>query len=98
MRNYKKPVFKDGERIHFIGVGGISMSALAKYCHLKGFKVSGSDRSGWETLKELSRLGIKTFSGHDGKNVGGAEVTVYTSAINGDNPELICAAKTTRKC
>lgn len=96
MRNNKKTVLKNGERIHFIGVGGISMSALAKFCRLKGYNVSGSDRSGRETLKELSRLGIKTFAGHDPENVVGATVTVYTSAINDDNPELVYATEHTR--
>ena len=86
----------EGEKIHFIGVGGISMSALAEFCRLCGYEVSGSDRCGSEKLKRLSDIGVKVFIGHSPENVEDADVSVYTSAISGDNPELVRAAKTSR--
>ena len=56
-------------RIHFIGIGGISMSALAKLCHNNGMIVSGSDRVSSEITDELKNIGIKIIIGHDKANV-----------------------------
>lgn len=79
-----KPIF-------FIGIGGISMSALAHILKNDGFSVYGSDFKESETTKELTESGIKVFIGHDGKNVKGAGLVVYTAAIKSDNPELLAA-------
>lgn len=77
--------------IHFIGIGGISMSALAIYIHNKGYKVQGSDKCYSKKLAELEKSGIKTFVGHSAKNISNATICVYTSAIDDDNPELVWA-------
>lgn len=83
-----KVFFSDFKRIHFIGIGGISMSGLAKFCLTKGFTVSGSDKTLSAEIKKLSALGAKTFKGHRSENVKKAELVVYSSAVSDDNPEL----------
>lgn len=74
--------------VHFIGVGGVSMSALAKYCLSSGFSVSGSDRTSNERLLELEKLGAKIFVGHSENNLDGVHVVVFSDAIDENNPEL----------
>ena len=79
--------------IHFIGIGGISMSALAIYLHKKGYIVQGSDLQANDETKKLNHLGISTFIGHNKNNIKNANFCVYNGAINEDNPELIYARK-----
>lgn len=67
------------------------MSALAKYCLSCGLSVSGSDRDYSSSVEKLTRLGAKIYRGHSPKNVDGADVVVYTSAVKADNPELVAA-------
>ena len=85
--------FLNIEKIHFVGVGGVSMSGLAKFCLMKGFSVSGSDRVSSAETKKLSALGGKIYIGHSAANVRGAELVVYSSAIDGDNPEIRYAVR-----
>ena len=85
--------FKKYRNIHFIGVGGISMSGLASYCLTEGFTVSGSDKTMSPMLKRLKALGAKIFTGHRAANARGAELVVYSSAISDVNPELLYARK-----
>ena len=80
-----------GGRVHFIGVGGVSMYSLARLAMRLGASVSGSDRVVSKRTKELSLRGAKIFIGHDGANINGASLVVYTHAISKDNPELIAA-------
>ena len=84
---------KQNTNIHFVGIGGISMSALAKYCLLNGFKVSGSDKNLSSITEELSSLGAKIYKGHSFSNVIFADVVVYTSAVDSFNPEIDYALK-----
>lgn len=75
--------------IHFIGIGGISMSALAELMMDEGVKVSGSDRSSSHMTKKLESLGATIYINHDSKNITqDVDLVVYTSAISKDNPEL----------
>lgn len=78
---------------HFIAIGGIGQSALAKILLLEGKKVSGSDISKSKYVKNLEKLGAKIFIGHCGDNIVGSPVVVISSAIKDDNPELIEAKK-----
>lgn len=80
--------FYKGKRIHFIGVGGISMSALAVWCKSLGMIVSGSDRTYSETVASLSSRGIYAYVGSDTTTVEKADIVVYTSAVNDDDEEL----------
>jgi UDP-N-acetylmuramate--alanine ligase len=75
--------------VHFIGVGGIGMSGLAEILRTLEFDVSGSDLREGENTRNLQRLGVRIDVGHRAENVHGADVVVYTSAVNPDNPELV---------
>lgn len=77
--------------VHFIGIGGISMSALAQILHNMNYKVTGSDIKESNITKKLSELGIKIYIGHNSENINNADIIVYTAAINNDNPEMIRA-------
>lgn len=77
--------------IHFIGLGGIGMSALARLLLAQGRAVSGSDQSESEIIRELARLGARTFIGHAAANVRDAGAVVVSTAISSANPELVQA-------
>lgn len=75
--------------IHFIGIGGISMSGIAKILLNNGIKVSGSDMQDSDSVKELRSLGATVYVGHDASNITNQDMVVYTSAVHDDNPEII---------
>ncbi len=77
--------------IHMIGIGGISMSALAEILKQDGFSVTGSDFKDSDTVRSLIAGGIPVTVGHSPENVGDPSAVVYTAAISQDNPELIHA-------
>jgi UDP-N-acetylmuramate--alanine ligase len=81
--------FLKNKKVHFIGIGGISMSALAEILLKNGYSVSGSDEKMSPLVEKLSKLGAEIFIGHNEKNVSGAGLIVYTAAISDDNPELV---------
>ncbi len=76
------------ERIHFIGIGGIGMSALARILLDRGSGVSGSDAQASPLTEELAREGAKITIGHRAEAVAGAGRVVISDAIHEDNPEL----------
>jgi UDP-N-acetylmuramate--alanine ligase len=75
-------------RAHFVGIGGIGMSGLAEILRTMEFEVSGSDLKGNDITKRLETLGVRVDVGHAAKNVDGADVVVYSSAIDPTNPEI----------
>ena len=75
--------------IHFIGIDGISMSALATIMQKRGWHVSGSDLKQSDLTRRLVRDGATFYLGHAKEHVLGAEVVVFTAAIRPDNPELV---------
>lgn len=76
-------------RIHFIGIGGVSMSGLAILCRDKGYEVFGSDFKETETTNHLKSLGINITIGHKEENINEKlDIVVYTAAISKENPEL----------
>ena len=77
--------------VHFIGIGGVSMSALAKYLFSLGFSVSGSDISKSRYTDELIKSGIKVYIGHSADNLKDVQVVIYNDAINDKNEELLYA-------
>nr|WP_315209009.1 UDP-N-acetylmuramate--L-alanine ligase [uncultured Albidiferax sp.] len=77
--------------LHFVGIGGSGMSAIAEVLHKLGYVVSGSDQSDSATLRRLGGLGITTFIGHTTENVAGADAIVTSTAVKADNPEVIAA-------
>ncbi len=81
--------------LHFIGIGGVSMSALAEMAKLSGYDVSGSDNGGGERLDKLERLGIRICREHCAEALPNNDIAttavIYTSAISAENPELSAA-------
>ncbi|MEI8347868.1 MAG: Mur ligase domain-containing protein [Pseudomonadota bacterium] len=83
---------KKDVKLHFIGIGGIGMSALAEILLSLGFQVSGSDLSRSPTTERLQSLGAQIFIGHQYQNISGdISAVVYTSAVNQENPEILAA-------
>jgi len=79
------------KHIHFVGIGGSGMSAIAEVLHNLGYTISGSDQVESVTLKRLASLGIATFVGHAAQNTAGADAVVTSTAVKADNPEVIAA-------
>ncbi|MDO5574682.1 MAG: UDP-N-acetylmuramate--L-alanine ligase [bacterium] len=81
--NFKQPV-----HIHFIGIGGISMSGLAEILLREGFQISGSDNKQSELTEHLEKEGAKIYYGQRASNIqDNLDLVVYTAAIHADNPE-----------
>ncbi|MBV8354127.1 MAG: UDP-N-acetylmuramate--L-alanine ligase [Candidatus Eremiobacteraeota bacterium] len=74
--------------IHFVGIGGIGMSALARLLLARGIEVSGSDVRRTALIERLEREGARVTIGHSPDNVEGAERLVVSSAIDSENPEV----------
>jgi len=78
--------------IHFIGIGGIGVSAIARMMLSEKKKVSGSDATLSEITKSLEKLGATIHEGHDSAHVSPkCDLVVYSPAVRGDNPELAAA-------
>ena len=73
--------------IHFIGIGGIGMSAIAEVLHNLGYAVQGSDQADGANVQRLRKKGIPVHIGHRAENLGESEVVVTSTAIKHDNPE-----------
>lgn len=81
--NFNKPI-----HVHFIGIGGISMSGLAEILLEEGFTISGSDSKESDLTRALASKGATIFYGQKASNIiPGINVVVYTAAIHEDNPE-----------
>ncbi|HHU75948.1 MAG TPA: UDP-N-acetylmuramate--L-alanine ligase [Firmicutes bacterium] len=81
-------MLKNIRKIHFTGIGGYGMSALALVLLQDGFDVRGSDINNSRLIGILKKAGAKIYLGHDAHQVGDAELLVYSTAIPIDNPEL----------
>ncbi len=79
------------KHIHFVGIGGAGMSAIAEILHNLGYTVSGSDSSESATTRRLAGLGIRVAIGHDAANIAGAQAVATSTAVKADNPEVIAA-------
>ena len=85
--DYDKPV-----HVHFIGIGGISMSGLARVLLDRGFTVSGSDNQKSEITEELESMGVRIGYPQSADNItDDIDLVVYTAAIHPDNPEFVAA-------
>ena len=78
-------------RVHFIGLGGAGMSAVARVMLGRGVPVSGSDARDSAGLRALEALGARISVGHDAANVRDVDTVVISTAIRPDNPELAAA-------
>ncbi len=86
-------MFRRIQHVHFVGAGGIGMCGLAELLHIQGYRVTGSDLREGATVTRLRSLGIEIAVGHGAKNVGDADVVVYSSAVRPGNPELLEAER-----
>jgi UDP-N-acetylmuramate--alanine ligase len=77
--------------IHFVGIGGIGMSGIARLLIAQGVSVSGSDREANSITEQLARLGARISIGHRPENIDGAGAIVVSTAITESNPELVAA-------
>ncbi len=77
--------------IHFIGIGGAGMCAIATILLARGWKVSGSDMARSAATRRLEALGARVDIGHRAENVAGADLVVTSTAIAGENPERMAA-------
>lgn len=78
-------------RVHFIGIGGVGMSAVARIMVARGVSVSGSDAKDLPVMAELAASGARIAVGYEAANLGDAQTVVAGSAIRADNPELVAA-------
>ncbi len=79
------------KHVHFIGIGGAGLSAIARLLLESGYEVSGSDRSASPLARDIEAAGARVFIGHAAEQVNGADVVVRSSAIKDDNPEVQAA-------
>jgi UDP-N-acetylmuramate--alanine ligase len=78
-------------RVHFIGIGGVGMSAVARIMVARGLPVSGSDAKDLPVMADLASAGARISVGYDAANLADAQTVVSGSAIRQDNPELAAA-------
>ncbi len=83
--------YKKFSHIHFVGIGGVSMSSLALILKQQGKTVTGSDTGDGPTIKKLTAAGIPVFPSHEAENAKNCDLLVYTAAISDNNPELVYA-------
>lgn len=84
-------MFKTIRKIHFVGIGGIGMSGIAEILLSQGFEISGSDLGRSEVTARLENIGVKFYEGHSAENLKDADVLVFSSAVNLENPEVKAA-------
>lgn len=84
--------------MHFIGIGGIGISAIARFLNEKGHKISGSDIKESKITKELENEGIEVITPHSKDAIKDQDFVVYSAAIKDDNIELITAKERGIKC
>lgn len=84
-------IYKNSNKVHFVGIGGVSMSSLAEYAVNNGKSVSGSDIGESSKIEKLIKKGATVYNFHHKNNVSGANLVVVSSAIREDNPEIVFA-------
>ena len=78
-------------RVHFVGIGGAGLSAIARIMLARGITVSGSDGTDSPTLQALRDLGATVHLGHDAAHVADVDTLVVSTAVREDNPEVLAA-------
>ncbi|WP_336774400.1 UDP-N-acetylmuramate--L-alanine ligase [Paenibacillus sp. MMO-58] len=79
------------EHVHFIGIGGYGMSAIARVMLEMGYKITGSDVARQELTEKLAAKGAQIYIGHEAEHVKGADLVVYSTALSKDNVERMAA-------
>lgn len=85
------PEMRRIKNIHFVGIGGVGMSGIAEVLLNQGYSISGSDIKQSPILKRLQSLGVKIFHQHAEENIQDVQAVVVSTAVSGDNPEVIAA-------
>ncbi len=80
-------------KIHFIGIGGIGLSALARFLKKNGYEISGSDMKSSPITKRLQKEGIKVSVPQSAKNISDQSIVIYSAAVKENNPEIIEAKR-----
>lgn len=88
----------DVKKVHFIGIGGVSMSGIAELLHAHGYEVTGSDIRANKYVKHLQSIGIPVMVGQKAENITDQELFVYTDAILPQNEELQAAIASRKPC
>ncbi|MFP5365243.1 MAG: UDP-N-acetylmuramate--L-alanine ligase, partial [Actinomycetes bacterium] len=91
MNHASIPTLESLGRVHFVGIGGVGMSAVARIMVARGVPVSGSDAKDLPVMAELAAAGARVAVGYAAANLGDAQTVVAGSAIRPDNPELVAA-------
>ncbi|WPU10929.1 UDP-N-acetylmuramate--L-alanine ligase [Pseudarthrobacter oxydans] len=91
MNHAKIPALESLGRVHFVGIGGVGMSAVARIMVARGVPVSGSDAKDLPVMADLAAAGARIAVGYAAANLGDAQTVVAGSAIRPDNPELVAA-------
>lgn len=81
------------KRVHFIGIGGSGLSAIARLLKESGYEVTGSDQTPSQFALDLQTQGVTVYIGHHPRNIGNAEMVIMSSAVKADNPEVEAAKK-----
>lgn len=87
------PAAADLGHVHFVGIGGAGLSAIARIMAARGLSVSGSDDNDTPFLPALRELGVTCHLGYDAAHVAGADTVVVTTAAREDNPEVLEARR-----
>jgi UDP-N-acetylmuramate--alanine ligase len=85
------PTLESLGRVHFVGIGGVGMSAVARIMVARGVPVSGSDAKDLPVMADLAAAGARIAVGYAAANLGDAQTVVAGSAIRADNPEILAA-------
>lgn len=80
-------------RVHFIGIGGSGLSAIARLLKESGYEVTGSDQTQSQFALDLQKEGVTIYIGHHPRNVAGADWVVRSAAVKDDNPEVQAATR-----
>lgn len=80
-------------KVHIVGIGGISMSAIARVLLNRGIACTGSDAHPNDNTQQMEALGIPVFIGHDAGNITDQQLLIYTAAVSEDIPEIVEAHK-----
>jgi UDP-N-acetylmuramate--alanine ligase len=86
-------MFRENQKIHFVGIGGSGMSGIAEVLINLGHKVSGSDLKKTDITEHLKSIGAIIYIGHKEKNIKDVNVVVISTAVSKDNPEVVAALK-----
>ncbi|ASM40174.1 UDP-N-acetylmuramate--L-alanine ligase [Campylobacter sp. RM12327] len=86
------------QKVHFIGIGGIGISAIARFLKEKNFIISGSDIKETQTIIDLRNEGIRVITPHSADIIQDQDLVVYSAAIKPENTELIAAKEKGIKC